>query len=444
MRITDFYSSPEIRTGFSAKYKPYHLQNFHELPQLRHLSKEHIFEMEVVAQVFPFRTNNYVVNELIKWDDIPNDPMFRLTFPQKDMLRPDHFDQIAQSIKKGLSKSVLVEQVLNIRKELNPHPAGQLGNNVPSFENRRLSGMQHKYRETVLFFPAEGQTCHAFCTFCFRWPQFVHVDDWKFSSREIELLIAYLRENPTVTDLLFTGGDPMIMTAKTLGLYLEAIIRAKSPNLQNIRIGSKALSYWPYRFLSDRDSEPLLDIFRKVVDAGFHLCFMANFTHPVELSTLVVREAIKRIQGTGAVIRTQSPILKDVNDNSRIWAKMWRQQVKLGCVPYYMFIPRDTGAQRYFAVTLENAWQVFRGAYQQVTGLSRTVRGPCMSCHPGKLQILGVVEIQDQKFFSLRFLQGRNPDWVHRPFFAQYNKDAIWLSDLKPAFNKEKFFFEAD
>jgi hypothetical protein len=42
----------------------------------------------------------------------------------------------------------------------------------------------------------------------------------------------------------------------------------------------------------------------------------------------------------------------------------------------------------------------------------------------------------------LRFLQGRNPDWVARPFFAQYDSRAAWIDELKPAFDQEKFFFE--
>ena len=46
-----------------------------------------------------------------------------------------------------------------------------------------------------------------------------------------------------------------------------------------------------------------------------------------------------------------------------------------------------------------------------------------------------------EKVFALRFLQGRNPEWVQRPFFAKYDENAIWLDDLKPAF-EEKFFFE--
>jgi hypothetical protein len=64
-----------------------------------------------------------------------------------------------------------------------------------------------------------------------------------------------------------------------------------------------------------------------------------------------------------------------------------------------------------------------------------------MSATPGKVLVDGVVTIHGEKVFSLRFLQGRNPDWVQRPFFAKYDENAIWLDELKPAF-EEKFFFE--
>ena len=77
----------------------------------------------------------------------------------------------------------------------------------------------------------------------------------------------------------------------------------------------------------------------------------------------VIKSAIKKLRSIGVQIRTQSPVLKHINDKPEIWAEMWRKQVNLNCIPYYMFIPRDTGAQDYFAITLENAWHIFRNAY---------------------------------------------------------------------------------
>jgi hypothetical protein len=65
-----------------------------------------------------------------------------------------------------------------------------------------------------------------------------------------------------------------------------------------------------------------------------------------------------------------------------------------------------------------------------------------MSANPGKVQVLGVTEIYGEKVIGLSFLQGRNPDWVQQPFFAQYDEKAIWLDELKPAFGQQRFFFE--
>ena len=81
-------------------YKSYTLRNFREIPQIRRLSPDQVAAIEVVGRVLPFKTNNYVVNELIDWRNVPDDPMFVLNFPQKDMLLPEHYDLI-NSIMEG-------------------------------------------------------------------------------------------------------------------------------------------------------------------------------------------------------------------------------------------------------------------------------------------------------------------------------------------------------
>jgi KamA family protein len=423
-------------------YKSYMLHNFRSIPQVQNLPDDVVEAIEVVGSVLPFKTNNYVVENLIDWNNIPDDPIFILTFPQKGMLLPHHYEKIKGVVKSGASKSEIKNVADEIRLELNPHPAGQLEHNVPIIEGEKLFGMQHKYRETVLFFPSQGQTCHAYCTFCFRWPQFVGMDDLKFASKQAEHLVDYIKEHKEVTDVLFTGGDPLIMKTKHLEYYVRPLIEANIENLKNIRIGTKALGYWPYRFLTDDGADDLLKLFEDVKKAGKHLAFMAHFNHSVELEGEMVAEAISRILKTGAIIRTQSPLLKHINYDPRVWANMWKKQVALGCVPYYMFIARNTGAQHYFSIPLVDAWKIFREAYQSVSGICRTVRGPSMSAFPGKIQVIGVTEVMKEKIITLRMIQGRNPDWVAKPFFAKYDEDATWYRDLKPAFGEEKFFFQ--
>ncbi len=150
------------------------------------------------------------------------------------------------------------------------------------------------------------------------------------------------------------------------------------------------------------------------------------------------------MRDTGVVIRTQAPLIRHINDDPAVWARMWRTQVSLGLVPYYMFVERDTGAKRYFEVPLARAHEVYQGAMQQVSGLGRTARGPSMSAGPGKVEIQGITHIQGEKVFVLRFIQARNPDWVQKPFFARFDPEATWLDDLKPALGEKEFFFERE
>ncbi len=426
------------------KYKAYTTRNFREIKQLDHLSEKEKSAIEIISRVFPFRTNNYIVDELIDWDNYRDDPMFLLSIPQQDMLQEDHFQSVYNLVRSGAGSSQIQQVIDEIRFDLNPHPAGQREHNVPGMDGSKLVGIQHKYKETILFFPSAGQTCHAFCTFCFRWPQFIGMNNMKFAMKQPDLLVDYLREHEEVTDVLITGGDPMTMNYNHLARYLHTLIDAKIPHIKNIRIGTKTLSFWPYRYLAEPDSGQVLDLFREVVDSGMHLAFMAHFSHPVELSTTAVQEAIGKINMTGAKIRTQSPVLNRINANAQLWADMWKIQVNLGLIPYYMFVPRDTGAKHFFGVPLEKALEIFGQAYKQISGICRTARGPIMSANPGKVHILGISTINGKKVFVLSFLQARNPDWAGRPFFAEYNSKAAWLNDLKPAFDEPEFFYSGE
>ncbi len=423
-------------------YKPYTIKNLGSLPWLNRLSDAQIFNIRVVGSVLPFKTNNYVVNELINWDDFENDPMFILNFPQKAMLAPDQFNTMATLLNSGASAEKTAMEANRIRLSLNPHPAGQMDKNVPVLDNKKVNGIQHKYRETMLFFPTQGQTCHAYCTFCFRWPQFTGMEGQRFAMKDADTMVRYIKAHPELTDILFTGGDPMIMSAKLFSIYVNALLDAKITTIKTIRIGTKTLSFWPYRYLTDRDSPELLELFKKITDAGIHLSIMSHINHPRELSTEACERAISAIRKTGAVIRSQSPVLNKINAEADIWSQMWKDQVNLGIIPYYMFVARDTGAQSYFSVPLVKAWKLYREAYSHVSGIARTVRGPSMSASPGKVKVDGITEINGKKVMILSFVQARNPEWVKQPFFAKYDEKAIWLDQLRPALGEEKFFFE--
>ncbi len=426
---------------FPEKYKLYSRKNIDQILRLKNLPKELLAAIKTVSTVLPFKVNNYIIDELIDWNNIPHDPLYRLTFPHPEMLDKQDFKKMNELLMKKASEKDILTAAREIQMSMNPHPAGQTDINVPEESGKTINGMQHKYHETVLFFPSQGQTCHAYCTYCFRWAQFIGLESIKFASSDTYALVNYLSKHPEATDVLFTGGDPLFMRTKILRRYIEPLIKERPGNLTSIRIGTKVPAYWPYRFLTDNDADDLMRLFEQIVASGFHLSIMSHFSHYRELETSVAQAAVKRILSTGAVVRCQAPLVRHVNDDPEIWAKMWQAQVKIGAIPYYMFVERDTGPKNYFEIPLERTYRIFTKAYKKVSGLCRTVRGPSMSATPGKIMIDGITEINGEKVFALKFIQARNPDWTNQIFFARFDKEACWLDDLKPAFGEEDFFF---
>ena len=126
--------------------------------------QEKMQDIQRSALIFPFKASPYVLEELIDWemDDVGEDPFYRLVFPTMDMLTPEHQAKLNEAVD-GADPFAIKEAVDEIRESLNPHPAGQKTLNAPKKED--LTGVQHKYSETVLFFAAAAQTCHAYCTY---------------------------------------------------------------------------------------------------------------------------------------------------------------------------------------------------------------------------------------------------------------------------------------
>lgn len=102
-----------------------------------------------------------------------------------------------------------------------------------------MPGVQHKYAETCLVFPSVGQTCHAFCTYCFRWAQFVGWRDLKFATDRDMTFLRYLREHHEASDVLLTGGDPLVMPTTVLARYIEPLLAPGFEHIRTIRLGTK-------------------------------------------------------------------------------------------------------------------------------------------------------------------------------------------------------------
>lgn len=418
--------------------KLYGLQHLDILRRYRDIPDRALHDMRVVGQVLPFRVNNYVLDELIDWAEPDEDPFYRLTMLDRHMLDPADFDALERALRVG--GSAPVEVTAAIHRRLNPHPGRQMTMNMPELGGSGVSGLQHKYAETCLVFPASGQTCAAYCSFCFRWPQFIGNRDLRMATDESQRFVAYIKEHKEISDVLLTGGDPLIMRASVLRRYLLPLLGADLAHVTTIRIGTKMLGFWPYRFTTDDDADDLIALLEEVVRSGRHLAIMLHISHPRELETAAARRAVQRLLSTGAVLRSQSPVVRGVNDDARIWQELWSREVRQGIVPYYMFVLRDTGPRAFFEVPLARALEIYRGGIRQVSGLARSARGPIMSTDMGKVAVDGVADMGGTRSFVLSYVQARIADWVKRPFFARFDDSATWIDGLQPLSSSDRMF----
>ena len=138
----------EVRQVEGPRYRPLGRRQLDRIPQLETLTRDQRLAIEAVSAVLPFRVNRYVVDELIDWKDIPNDPIYQLTFPQAGMLEPADFAHLNDLVRRG--EHHLVELTARrIQRRMNPHPSGQMDLNVPTVGGRPLPGAQHKYLSLI-------------------------------------------------------------------------------------------------------------------------------------------------------------------------------------------------------------------------------------------------------------------------------------------------------
>ncbi len=107
----------------SASFRAIDLRNISTMPYWGQLDDEAREAIEIVGQVLPFRTNQYVLTHLVDWSRVPDDPIFQLIFPQRSMLAPNDFDAVRTMFRQGTSPEEQRAEINRIRLTLNPHPA---------------------------------------------------------------------------------------------------------------------------------------------------------------------------------------------------------------------------------------------------------------------------------------------------------------------------------
>ncbi|HAA18146.1 MAG TPA: lysine 2,3-aminomutase [Cytophagales bacterium] len=386
------------------KYIPYSAERFRGSAYYRELPHEEKQTFDVLTYLFPFKTNQYVLENLIHWDAVPEDPIYRIVFPRREAISDEDFGMLLQYLRSGADKEAMRQMVQFVRKKYRPQ-VKHAKTSLVTQNDQRLTGLYHQFQTKIHLFPSPmGRTCHAYCNYCFRWNLFGEKEPQEnMVYHDPEAPVGYLTSHPEISDVLFTGADPMVLSAPVLKKYIAPILTV--PSVKSISISTKSLAWWPYRFTHSEDLAQLLALFSYVRSKGVHLSVCAHFTHPKELEMDIVRQAAENITSTGASIYTQGPLVNGVNDHPDVWAEMWDQQVACGMVPNYMFMEADIWSEKHYRVPLAQSLSIFQEAKRKATSLAHTVRGPVFMNDLVQVQINGVIETKGQKSFALQCLQ---------------------------------------
>jgi EF-P beta-lysylation protein EpmB len=238
----------------------------------------------------------------------------------------------AAKMRHGDPDDPLLRQVLPVIEEDALAPGYGL-DAVGDAAARGAAGLIHKYDGRALLI-ATG-SCAVHCRYCFR-RHFPYAEETAAANRWRES-IEYLRGDPSLAEVLLSGGDPLSLATAKLAELTDTL--AGIPHLRRLRLHTRLPSVLPERV----DDELLAWLGR----LPWPVAIVLHINHPNELGDDVAR-ALASLRRHGATLFNQSVLLRGVNDAAATLQRLSERLFELGVVPYYLHqLDRVAGAAHY-------------------------------------------------------------------------------------------------
>ena len=220
-------------------------------------------------------------------------------------------------------------------------------------EHSPVPGLVHRYPDRVLFLVTDR--CAAYCRYCTRSRLVSNASGYGFQPDYQEQL-DYIRKHPEVRDVLFSGGDPLLLSDSKLEGLLKAL--RDIPHVEFIRIGSRIPIFLPQRITSD-----LCEMLKQ-----FHPLFMSvHANHPRELTT-EVKEALGRLADAGIPLGNQSVLLRGVNDSVPVMKALIHKLLMCRVRPYYLYQCDLISGSAHLRTSVRKGLEIMRGLRGHTTG----------------------------------------------------------------------------
>ncbi|WMS89006.1 EF-P beta-lysylation protein EpmB [Pleionea litopenaei] len=250
----------------------------------------------------------------------PNDPLFRQVWPAKE-----EFVQTS-----GYVDDPLQEQ------QSNPIP-----------------GLLHKYGSRVLTITTAS--CAINCRYCFR--RAFNYQEQNYGPQAWQPWINYLKENPSVNEVILSGGDPLLLSDQKLAQFIEQI--EQLPQVTRLRIHSRLPLVIP-----DRITEQFLAM---AENSRLKWILVWHINHPQEIDEAVV-EAAKQCANVGIFQLNQSVLLRGINNDASVLASLSEKLFAADIQPYYLHLLDKVSGIAHFDEQPEQAHQIYRELMAQLPG----------------------------------------------------------------------------
>jgi lysine 2,3-aminomutase len=218
-----------------------------------------------------------------------------------------------------------------------------------------VKGVVHRYPDRALLKPL--LICPVYCRFCFR-REHVGPDGGVLTDTELQAAYAWFAAHEEVTEIILTGGDPLMLSPRRLGAIIAAL--SAMPHVQTIRIHTRVPVADPDRLTNELAAA-------METDRSLWLVVHANHAHEF---TPAAGAALRRVRALGIPLLGQSVLLRGVNDNAEALEALFRAMIACRIKPYYLHQLDPAPGTARFYVPIEEGRALLEHLRGRVTGLA--------------------------------------------------------------------------
>ncbi|MFT7861065.1 MAG: KamA family radical SAM protein [Sulfurimonas sp.] len=361
------------------------INSIEKIEQYVDLDHKEKVKLQEVIDNHPMNIPRYYFS-LINHDD-PNDPIKKLAYPSEDEL-----------------------VVSGSMGETTKDPYGDDKHN-------KGNGILHKYPYSALIVATDY--CSMYCRHCFR-KAIVGLPNDK-TVENFQNALKYIREHKEITNVIISGGDPMLIDTPKLKKMLDGL--KDIDHINYVRIGTRTPVVYPLRFFDDE----LLD-YLKEFNKEKTLYIPTHFNHVNEI-TPTAQEAVLRIREAGITVNNQAVLLKGVNDSAEDIENLMNALVKIGVNPYYLYQCMPVSRVRnHFQLPLKEGIDMVDKAKEKLDGYAKRFKF-IMGHDKGKIEIVG----RTDEVLVLKHIHSRpeKPHDASKMLFMKLDDNAGWLDDMQ-------------